>query len=515
MAASRATLAELRHARRYHHRDAVHWVDALYRAYLTGLVAFGFAVFASTWFPKEQLTGASLDRFLTEGPAWLGVGIAFVLALGLRSGGRGGPLTLEPASVQYELMAPIDTASVLREPAWKLLRFLGFGGVLAGGILGLLAARRLETNPALVVLCASLCLGAATVLGAGLAMIVSGRRVGQGPANALAVVVVAWSALDVALGLRTSPATWLGTIAFWGSRFSVLGIVGLALIVPAVAFAIAGVGGTSIEAARHRAGLVSQLRFAATLQDIRTVVLLRRQLAQERPRARPWIRTGRRGRLPAAWRRDWQSFLRFPLTRVARLVLLAVVAGLAMGVTWRGVTPAFLVAAIALYLAAYDAAEPIAQEVDHPTRWDALSGDPGRVLLGHLPAGLVLMVVLTLIAGAASLVLVPARVVETLLPSVLLPVAAASVLGAAVSTSLGAPDVSKLIGLGADVLGFVLLGRLVLPPAMTVLALAPLLRAGRNPDALEVTKVSNLVGYSIMAVVVAFLWLRTRKPSRI
>src|SRR4051794_41361499 len=38
---------------------------------------------------------------------------------------------------------------------------------------------------------------------------------------------------------------------------------------------------------RSRTELVGQLRFAVTLQDLRTVLVLRRQLAQERPRARP------------------------------------------------------------------------------------------------------------------------------------------------------------------------------------------------------------------------------------
>jgi hypothetical protein len=223
----------------------------------------------------------------------------------------------------------------------------------------------------------------------------------------------------------------------------------------------------------------------------------------------------RNGRMPAPWRRDWQSIFRFPAARLARMVLLAAVAGLAMGATWRGITPAFVVAAIALYLAAYDATEPIAQEVDHPTRWDALSGDPGRLLLAHLPAALVVMVLVTALAAAFSLILVPASVVTTLAPSVLLAVAAAATLGAAVSTTLGAPDVSALLGLGSDMLGMVLLARLVLPPALTVAALAPLLAAGTDPNNLNTLRVSNAVGWSIIGVVAGVLWLRTRKPTTI
>jgi hypothetical protein len=515
VAASRATLAELRHARRHHHRDAAHWIDALYRSYLMGMVAFGFTIFASTLFPKEQLDAAGLDRFVAEGPAWLGIAVAFVIALGLRSGARGGPLTLEPAAVQHELLAPIDTASVLREPALKLLRFMAFSGLLAGGILGLLATRRVDLHPALVV-AGGAAFGALTAsAGVGAAMVVSGRHLSRLTANVIAAVLLAWAVGDVYFSLQTSPTTWIASVAFWGIRFVPVGVAGVAVVVPVVALGLASIGGTSIEAARHRAGLVSQLRFAATLQDIRTVVLLRRQLAQEKPRTQPWIRMRRNGRMPAPWRRDWQSIFRFPAARLARMVLLAAVAGLAMGATWRGITPAFVVAAIALYLAAYDATEPIAQEVDHPTRWDALSGDPGRLLLAHLPAALVVMVLVTALAAAFSLILVPASVVTTLAPSVLLAVAAAATLGAAVSTTLGAPDVSALLGLGSDMLGMVLLARLVLPPALTVAALAPLLAAGTDPNNLNTLRVSNAVGWSIIGVVAGVLWLRTRKPTTI
>ena len=56
----------------------------------------------------------------------------------------------------------------------------------------------------------------------------------------------------------------------------------LALAIPVVG--LLGIGGTSIEAAERRSGLVGALRFAATIQDLRTVIVLHRQLAQERSR---------------------------------------------------------------------------------------------------------------------------------------------------------------------------------------------------------------------------------------
>ena len=160
-----------------------------------------------------------------------------------------------------------------------------------------------------------------------------------------------------------------------------------------VYLALSRIGDLSIEHALRRAGLVAQLRFAVTLQDIRTVVLLRRQLSQENPRLRPWIRIGRakrRSLVPPIWRRDWQSYLRFPAAPPASAwCLLGVVAGLSLGLMWRGATPMFIVAGLALYLAAYDAVEPIAQEVDHPTRWESYPDQPGRLVLQHLPAAFV------------------------------------------------------------------------------------------------------------------------------
>ena len=96
------------------------------------------------------------------------------------------------------------------------------------------------------------------------------------------------------------------------------------------------------------------------------LVLLRRQLSQENPRLRPWIRIGRARRrsfIPPVWKRDWQTYLRFPLPRLARMVLMAALGGLAIGAVWRGTIPAILLAGFALYIVAYDAAEPTAQAV--------------------------------------------------------------------------------------------------------------------------------------------------------
>jgi hypothetical protein len=508
-------LADLHQARRHNHQTAVHWIDALYRVYIIGLVCSTAVVLGSGLFGNELLSPEQTDRFVTYAPAWLGLGFAVAVAIGMRSGARGGPLTLQAATVQYELQAPIDRGITLRGPAFKQLRFMAFTGLLVGACVGMLTVRRFEDHPLVVVTGTALAFALALTLAVSVAMIFSGRRIGIWPANLAALALLGWSAADIALGLHTSPLSMLGSVAVWGISFIPIGIVGIVIAVAAVPLALLGIGGISIDDARRRAGLVAQLRFAVTLQDIRTVVLLRRQLSQERPRTRPWIPMKRGGRVPTIWRRDWRGYFRFPLVRIARMVALAIVAGIALGLTWRGAPPAFIVAGLALYLAGYDAVEPLAQEIDRPSRWDAIPEDHGMTLIRHLPAAFVIMVLLCLITTATTLLLVPSDVVLSLFSIAIVPVAMGALMGAALSTAMGSPDSAKLLaGFGADMMGWVLLFRLVAPPALVLLALATLLAAGTDPAALDTNRVSSYITYAFLLSASVLLYLRYQKPAR-
>ena len=62
-----------------------------------------------------------------HGAAVLGLGVAFLVALGLRSGSRGGPLSLEAADVRIVLLAPIGRHLALRAPALHQVRSAAFG----------------------------------------------------------------------------------------------------------------------------------------------------------------------------------------------------------------------------------------------------------------------------------------------------------------------------------------------------------------------------------------------------
>jgi hypothetical protein len=508
-------LRQLRRTRRQNRLADVHWIDALYRVYIAALGGAIFVLLAAGRLPDDRLDMTEALEFLRDATPVLGLAFAVAFAIGCRSGGRGGPLVLEGPVVMFELGSVVERSVTLRSPAIKQLRFLAFAGAVVGAIVGDLAARRLPVNVAASIAVVSVTFALVAMMSAGVAMILSGLRVRWLWANVVAAVVVAWSIGDLLGGTTTSPLTLLARFAFWPLDVEPVAIVGVivAAIVPIVGLAL--IGGLSIEAAMRRAGLVSQLRFAVTLQDVRTVVLLRRQLSQERPRQRPWITMRRGGRLPPVWRRDWQSYLRFPAVRLARMGLLGAAAGLAAGATWRGATPMIVVMGLALYVAAFDAAEPIAQEVDHPTRWESFPFEPGRLLLQHVPATFVAMLGVYLVGAATALVLVPPEVVLRLAPVMLVPAVGAAALAAAIGSSQGAPDVSQMAGLGPDMMGFVLLGRLVIPPALVVAGVLPLLAAGSDPDAVPVAQVQNLTTYVLFALIAAFLWIRYRKPKHL
>jgi hypothetical protein len=516
LAADAETLKDLRKARRHRRFSEIHWIDAFYNVYLTGLVGIIVVIVVAGRLNEKKLHGAGLDHFVQRAPTVLGFVIAVAVAVGLRSGGRGGPITLEAPVVQHELLAPLPRERVVRGPAVKQLRFLAFAGFVLGAVIGLFATREIHGNPVAPVLLTGATFSLSAVLASASAMVACGHRWRWWFVKVLGVALVAWSAVDVATDLHTSPLTWLASLAFWSLKITPLALVSAAFVIVVVVLAVRDIGNLSIEAARRRSGLVSQLRFAVTLQDVRTVVLLRRQLSQEKPRARPWIHLRRReGRVPAIWKRDFIGLMRFPLVRIVRMVVLGAIAGLCLGLMWHG-TPAMVVGAgLALYVAGYDAVEPLAQEVDHPTRWEGFPEDPGRVLLLHLFVAVVAMLVVCGVATATSLLLVPASVVGVLAAPTILIAAAGATAGAAVSTALGVPNAAGILGLGQDLMGFVLAARLVIPPAITVAALAPLLLAGHNPDAIQTARVSNALTYSLFAVFGAGIWLRYRKPSHI
>jgi hypothetical protein len=401
-----AAMKAMRAARRRRYVQRADVMEVLYRVYLGGLAALFILAFLAGALNEVPADPGSIDGIRAHAPAVIGLAVALLVLAGLRSGARGGPLAIEAAEVRYTLLAPISRRTALRPAAIAQLRIAVIAGAIFGAVVGNFVFRRFPGS-AVEWIGALAAFGAAVpiaVLGA--ALLACGRRLHIGVASAIGVVLVAWSALDLALGWNSSPATMLGdlaTLPLQHGADAALAAVGAALALAALAAGLLGIGGLRLEAARRRAELVAEMRFSASVQDLRTVILLRRQLASELPRRKPWLRLRGTARNPI-WRRDWQSYLRWPTVRIARVVLIAVAAG---GVAVGGfdLTPVlFALPGPLLFVAALDLIEPLAQESDHPTRRLLLPFTTSDLIRRHLWAPTAAMAFVLVIATASAAV---------------------------------------------------------------------------------------------------------------
>lgn len=515
-----AVLRDLRRDRRAWRVAEIDWVDALYKAYLTAIAAVLAVSLLSAWVSDDEVTPRQAARVETDGPAVVGLAAAAALAVGLRSGTRGGPLAVEAADVRHVLLAPVPRGVALRPIALRQLRHATFVGGAVGAVAGQLAFRRLPGAPA-GWLVAGAALGASVAVGAlGAAMLVSGRRVARPLASLVALGLVAWSAVDLAAGAVTSPLSLLGRLGLAPLDFHALDVVPVLALVALAALGVAAIGGTSLEATERRAALVGQMRFAVTLQDLRTVLLLRRQLAQELPRRRPWFRV-RRG--PAVWVRDWRGVARWPRARLVRVVGLGVVAGVAARGAWSGTTPLVVVAGLAMFVAALDTVEPLGQDLDHPDRAASVPVVAGSLHVRHLATAFVVTLLAAAVGVLAAVVVGPDRALAAEIgAAVLLPAAAAAVAGAAGSaiTSDPASRGEYAAMLPPEAVGSVAAIRLVWPPAMAVGGVLPVLAARAaytsTDPAAPAPATAAVSAALVVLLVVGFVaaWVRFRDDAR-
>ncbi|MFT3865937.1 MAG: hypothetical protein QM729_16855 [Solirubrobacterales bacterium] len=401
-----AAMKAMRAARRRRYVARADLMEVLYRVYLGAIVAvfaLGFLAGALHEVPADP---SSVAGIRADAPAIIGLVVAALVLAGLRAGARGGPLAIEAAEVRYTLLAPVSRRVALRPAAIAQLRVAVVSGAIFGGIVGNFLFRRFPGSAVEWIgsLAAFGALVPIAVLAA--ALFASGQRLRVWVASAIGLLLVGWSVLDLLAGWNSSPTTMLGdlaTLPLQSGASAYLAALGALLTLALLAAGMLGIGGLALEAARRRAELVAEMRFSASVQDLRTVVLLRRQLASELPRRKPWLRLGggAASRRPI-WRRDWQSFLRWPLVRVVRVVLVAAAAG-AVTVAGFSQTPVlFVLVGPLLFVAALDLIEPLAQESDHPSRRLLLPLGSAALIRRHLAAPAVGCAVVVAIAALVA-----------------------------------------------------------------------------------------------------------------
>jgi hypothetical protein len=371
-----SALSDLRKARRRHRLADIHWSDAIYRVYIFTLCVGGLVWWIIATLGSRPVDADGLKSFVRWAPIAAGGLLAASMWGGVRSGNRGGPVVLEHAELVHVLGSPLDRGRILRYPALQQYR----RGLLIGASAGAVAGRM--TSPFVPGggfrwTAVGLLFGAACgILWMGSALITSGRRLPSVPTQSFIGTLTGLTFAGVWLRNLPSPFSLLGRVALLGLPKSALmnansapifaTIVLVVLAVAVGAIGIAGCHGINIERAQQRAALVGQLRFAVTTQDLRAVVLVRRQLNSDVNRRDPWIRIpSGKGVERAVLVRSARSFARWPARRFLRLLLLGSAAGLAARAGWRGAVPMFLIPGLASFLAGLDVVEPLSQDADH------------------------------------------------------------------------------------------------------------------------------------------------------
>jgi hypothetical protein len=504
----RNAVRALEQARRDNRRRQLDVWDAIYQAYLVGFSVLAVLALASAVLPAETVSDPTLAWIAERGPAAIGLVISAAVAVALRSGARGGPLVFDPPTVYHVLQSPVDRPFVTRRVAADQLRSGLAWGAVAGATAGLAASASLpgSTFGTAAGFAAAGSATAAAAIGSGL--VASGRRWSLSVATIAGVSLVAWSVLDLAMGAHTAPATNLGTLAVWDLASTPGIVVPLLLLALVVSAGMAVCGGVSIEASRRRAGLVSQVRFALTMQDLRMVVLLRRRIAQSGQRRTPWLRIGRSAGTRAPYlRRSIQSHVRLPGSSLLGLVALIVSSAALFVVAARGIAPVALGSPLLLLVAAHMLLEPLAQEADHPTAWEAHPARAGTVVTRLTASAVGPMVLAGLLTG-----LLAAAASGEGVALVVFPLGAVGALaGAAVSTMMGASPLA-VNPLQSEVFGLLLVMRIGVPLLPALLPFVPVTVALANDGgAGAITAPTSML--TLLACGLAWLWLGSRRPT--
>jgi hypothetical protein len=513
---STKVLRDLRHDRRRRRLADIEWFEALYRAYLTGGIGILVVLTLSSALGNNEVSADSLADVRRLAPAAIGIVVALAMAIGLRSGSRGGPLALEKAEVRFVLLAPVDRRQALFVPALRQTRFAVFAGAVTGAIAGQLASRRLPGT--IVPWAASGALAGALIGIAAMAAgyLACGVRMRRWVATTLAGLFVAWSVADL-VGPVWSPFAAIGHLALWPLGLTWWALLAIPVVIGLLVIGVALLGNVSLEAAERRTALVGQLRFAVTVRDLRTVMVLRRQLIQEQHRTRPWFQLRRHPR-GTIWRRDVHGILRFPLVRLVRMAALTAIAAVALHYAYHSSPVAAIVAALALYLVGLDAVEPLSQEIDQADRADGIPMERGVVLVHHLPAPAVLLFGYAVFGGLVAFAIERTGTAAGVIALSALPALWAAGAGAAISVAgeESEPTSNTNQLLPPEVAGMRIMFRAVWPIVVCCIGVLPVLaaRGAHTKGMAPATGAAQGAMGALVVVALTAIWVRYREDIK-
>lgn len=544
----------LRRARRDRRLGDTEWYDVLYRAYLLALVGTIAVVVASDAVDGLIDDGVTTADLLGRGPSIAGVLAVVAFGVGLRNGADGGPVSVESGDVAHLLMAPVSRTRVMIRPILQRFRSVAFTAALVLGTLGQLAAREVEGSRAAWAASGALFGVLLAALYVGAAVVSHAMGIPGWSASSVFGVLLVWQCAAAWTTwtdgeneiVGDGPGDLAGSVAFWGIRQRGIDLLALGVGLLLIAGGSALGGRMRLDALERRGQLVSQLRFAATVQDIRTVVQLRRQLRAESARARPLF-GGRRfdpraDRAPApsapptrhagaphpavVWRRGVVAIGRLPTPRWVRLATLAAIGGAAASISVSSTLLALVVVVAAVHLAGLESLEPLAQEVDRPDLTDAIPVERGWLFAHHLVAPAGLLAAVGLVAAVSATIVEPDHAAAAFALGV--PLTWLGAIGAIVTTVTDAADppaIADTTLLGAErgvespfsvpeFAGFSQVARGALPIALS--ALAALAIWALSVDASPAVAGRIVVGVALcLAMTVWWVVRRDRWSSRI
>lgn len=484
-----------------------------YRAYLVALVGGAALGAIAGWLPADALSPDTLRRIMRDGPGVVGAVVAAVLAVGVRSGAAGGPMAVEAADVRWMLLAPVGRRVVLSRPCVQRLSTLGSAGLALGGVGGLLAAPRLGAPRVWFVVIGGATTGGVLLAAGAVALLVHAS--GVRPMWARVVSMALLVAQVVATTQRwPGPFTAVGDVVLWPvtQRTSSLltAAVGAVSVTALTVTAWACCGALSPERLERRTDLVAQLRFAVAMGDLRTVMVLRRQLAHDQIRRTPWVniaprRPGHRSAPTWVVWRSVASLVRLPLMRVVRLVALSATAGAVAVAVAHGSVALVVVLGGLMFVIGLDLTEALAQTVDQVDRRQLVPMPPGHLTAWLLAAPAVVMVPLAACAVLAAVAAgggADAIVVGAVLA---VPAMWAGATGAVVNVVRGAPDpmarAARALTMPPEVAGMSTLVQTAWPMVVSVGGASSLLfvTAAHHDD-------GSLVAAGVRGAVAALLW---------
>jgi hypothetical protein len=175
-----------------------------------------------------------------------------------------------------------------------------------------------------------------------------------------------------------------------------------------------------------------------------------------------------------------------------------------------------LVAGFAMFIAGLDGVEPLAQEVDHPSRRDSSPRESGEIHVGHIPVSILVLLVTGGIAALVAMVPgageVPGDVAGLLAVSLALGGASGALVSVLGFQGSGSGTADTLAVIQPEAQGIRLAFRTVWPPALGVIGALPIIAATTavedgNPGAPAAA--AALGGVAALFALVC-MWVRVR-----